>query len=116
MGVEAGVILEREAVGKMASVVYRSRVSGVTPVARTYKRDVLFDTFSEVDDIRKATDDRSQSLKIFLGPAIRLGIFENVMGSEIVYLASSVVQKIGRFQALLGPELDFWELLAAATL
>merc|ERR1712113_740673 len=37
-------------------------------------------------------------------------------GSEIVYMAARVIQQLGDIQALLGTELDFWELLAASTL
>merc|ERR1712217_146364 len=113
---EAGIVLERHAVGLMASVVHRSGVPGVTPVTHIYNQDLRFDKYVDIKEIRKALVPSQQSMKLFLGPAIRLGIFQNVMGSEIVYMASRVIQQLGDIQALLGTELDFWELLASATL
>lgn len=113
---EAGAVLERRAVGLMASVVHRTDVPGVTPVTHIYNEHLLFDKYLDIREIRKALVPSQQTIKLFLGPAIRLGIFQNVMGSEIVYMASRVIQRLGDIQALLGTELDFWELLAAATL
>jgi len=93
--VEAGTILQQRAVGVLVSSLLHSGAAGVTPMSHVYSEWLDLAALGSAAKLREAMPAPSRfDFRPLLGPSTRMGVFRNLLGSEVLLLTRELLAKV----------------------